>query len=177
MVLLAHTCIYLCALQICLQNYKKNPTYASICGKILHFFLFLCYFYTFSFKNRLPSPAIGIMICSDLCIFLFTSQPHDAMLFEQCIMRCSMSNVLCVMFDVLHRIISSPLSHDGVGIITRYTNQRTKIQKKSHICKHMRENFTFFLFLSYFYFKNRFPSPAIGIMICRWHHSNHLSFT
>lgn len=27
-------------------------------------------------------------------------------------MRCSMSNVLCVIFDVLHRIISSPLLHD-----------------------------------------------------------------
>ena len=37
--------------------------------------------------------------------------------------------------------------------------------KKSHICKHMRENFDFFLFLSYFYtfsFKNRLPSPLIG---------------
>ena len=29
--------------------------------------------------------------------------------------------------------------------------QRTKLQKKSHICKHMRENFDFFLSLSYFY--------------------------
>lgn len=62
------------------------------------------------------------------------------LIFEQCIMRCSMSNVLCVMFDVLHRIISSPLSHDGGGIITPYTNQRTKIQKKSHICKYMTQN-------------------------------------
>ena len=26
-----------------------------------------------SFMHRLPSPAIGIMICSDLCIFLFAS--------------------------------------------------------------------------------------------------------
>ena len=42
-------------------------------GENFDFFLFLSYFYTFSFKNRLPSPAIGIIICSDLCISLLSS--------------------------------------------------------------------------------------------------------
>lgn len=48
-------------------------------GQILLFFLFLSYFYTFSFKNRLPSPAIGIIISNNtaldtLCLIEETHQ-------------------------------------------------------------------------------------------------------
>ena len=72
------------------QSYKKNPTYASICGKILHFFLFLSYFYTFSFMNRLPTPAIGIMICSGryrkLIVFVSRSSPaHRSVNISKCL--------------------------------------------------------------------------------------------
>ena len=52
-----------------------------------------------------------------------------------------------------------------------FSAQRYK--KKSHICKDMREIFTFFLVFIYFYsfsFKNRLPSPDIGIMICSFSH-------
>ena len=78
------------------------------------------------------------IMCYVLCLIYYitilsSSLSHDAMLNEQ-----------CIMFDVLHRIISSPLSHDvqfGCKSTKKmtYPNNRIKIFDFCEFCDYLGE--------------------------------------